>query len=380
MAMLSANEMKRYQRQLRLDQWTEEAQKKLLDTRVLVVGAGALGCPVIQYLTGAGVGKIGIVDDDLVELSNLHRQVLYKEQDLGRRKTEVAAEIVHQMNSEIDVQVFNLRLTSDNIHELAQNFDILVDGTDNFPTRYLVNDYCVLNEKVNVHGSIQQFSGQVSVFNALHQDGNRGTNYRDLFPEPPNPEEVVTCAEGGVIGALPGIIGTYMAMEVIKLASGVGDVLSGNLLTIDTLTNNIQNFKFRKRKDNPLTGDNPTQKELIDYVAFCAGNKKEETMKEIDVQELKRMMDAKEDFALIDVREEFEYAQANMGAELIPLQQVPERMDEIPKDKPVVVHCKMGGRSANAIMFLQQHGYSNLMNLKGGITAWAQQIDPSLNV
>ena len=367
--MLSSSEKDRYSRQIRLSGFGEAAQEKLKKSHVLIVGAGALGCPVLSYLTSAGVGKITIVDGDKIELSNLHRQTLYSVEDIGRYKATVAQIELQKRNPEIEIDVVTSFLSTENVHEIASQAEIIIDGTDNFPTRYLVNDYCVFNDKTNVHGSIQQFSGQVSVFNHLQVDGKRGPNYRDIFPQPPLPEDVVSCAEGGVIGALPGIIGSMMAMECIKLLTGMGEVLSGKLWQMDSLSGRTQLHSFAKDDDNPLTGIRPSMTSLIDYKEFCGI--KEKNMKSINCAELKEMMDNQDDFQLIDVREISEYNEVNLGGELIPLGEVPHRFSEISKDKKVVVHCKMGGRSANAITFLEQnHGYDNLYNLEGGIFAW----------
>ncbi len=367
--MFSPEEKNRYSRQIRLDVFGEASQVKLNNAHVFVVGAGALGCPVLSYLVGAGVGKLTIVDGDIVELSNLHRQVLYATHHIGQYKAEVAKRVLSEKNTDIEIVAFSTFLSNENIHELAQEADILVDGTDNFPTRYLVNDYCVLNDKVNVHGSIQQFEGQVSVFNALQVGGMRGPNYRDLFPRPPRPDEVFSCAEGGVIGALPGIIGSMMAMECIKLITGLGEVLSGKLWQIDTLQGHSRVIQFTADELNPINGKQPTIKDLIDYDEFCGV--KQNKMKSVSCEELHEMMVNREDFQLIDVREVFEFEEANMGGELIPLGELPNRIAEVRTDKKVVIHCKMGGRSANAIAFLEQSkGLTNLYNLDGGILAW----------
>lgn len=360
----------RYTRQIILQGFGIEAQNKLAKAKVLIVGAGALGCPVLTYLVAAGVGKIGIVDSDHVELSNLHRQVLYTANDIGKSKVLCAKERLTKMNPDVEILTFGMDFQVTNASELAKGFDIIVDGTDNFPTRYLVNDFCVLNDKINVHGSINQFSGQVSVFNHQLNDGQRGPNYRDLYPVPPNPIDVVSCAEGGVIGVLPGIIGNMMAMETLKIIAGIGEVLAGKLLQYDSLTGRSQLLTFAKDEENPVSGARPSQRDLIDYEQFC-GLKKRQKMKSLSVAELKEMFDKKEDFQLIDVREQFEFDEANMAGELIPLGQIADRHTEISKDRKVVVHCKMGGRSANAIQFLEQnYGYDNLYNLEGGIIAW----------
>ncbi len=368
--MLSEQNKNRYDRQIRLEGFGEDSQLKIRNSKVLVIGAGALGCPVLSYIVGAGVGQIGIVDGDKIEMSNLHRQILYTESEIGKFKAELAKTKLAALNSDIQFEVFVAYLNAENIHEIASDYDIIIDGTDNFPTRYLVNDYCVLQEKTNVHGSIQQYWGQVSVFNHLKEEGCRGPNYRDLFPQPPHPSEVVSCAEGGVIGALPGIIGSLMAMETLKIITGIGEVLTGKIYQFNSLTAQSQLLTFTADLDNPLTGSRPTQFDLIDYADFC-GAKEEIKMKSINVIELKALMDSGEDFQLVDVREKFEFDDKNIGAELIPLGEIPARFSEISKDKKVVIHCKMGGRSANAIQYLEQnHGYDNLYNLEGGIIAW----------
>jgi adenylyltransferase/sulfurtransferase len=368
--MFSNEEQEQYSRQIRLEGFGIEAQEKLKNSRVLVIGAGALGCPVLQYLAGAGVGKIGIVDGDKVELSNLHRQILYSKNDLGKYKAERACTKLAESNSTIEIEFFTTFLSSENAFNIAKNYEIIIDGTDNFPTRYLVNDFCVLANKINIHGSIQGFSGQVSVFNLPNIDGSRSPNYRDLFPVPPNPDEVVSCAEGGVIGALPGIIGSLMAMECIKIITEIGEVLKGKLLHYNSLNHQMQMLNFTFDNDNPLRGNPPIQNTLVDYQQFC-GIKKTKLMLDITVAELQALKDTNEDFQLIDVREISEYQDANMGGHLIPLNEIPKRYSEINRDKKVIVHCKMGGRSANAIQYLaQNHDFDNLYNLKGGILAW----------
>jgi adenylyltransferase/sulfurtransferase len=368
--MFSKEEQEHYSRQVRLDGFGLAAQEKLKKSKVLVIGAGALGCPVLQYLAGAGVGKIGIVDGDKIEISNLHRQVLFTVDEIGKPKAASAAARLKAMNPHCEFEVFGTFLTAENAFAISKNYDIIIDGTDNFPTRYLVNDICVLTNKTNIHGSIQQYSGQVSVFNAELENGLRGPNYRDLFPVPPNPNEVVSCAEGGVIGALPGVIGSTMAMECLKVIAKIGNPLIGILYQYNSLNHQIQMLKFTYDQDNPLRGDSPKQTELIDYNEFCGINTKQK-MKDITVSELKKMKESGEDFQLIDVREIHEYREANLNGELIPLGEIPTRYSEISKDKKVVVHCKMGGRSANAIQYLEQtHGFENLYNLRGGIIAW----------
>lgn len=347
----------------------EEGQLKLKQAKVLVIGAGGLGCPVLQYLAAAGIGTIGIVDGDVVEESNLHRQILFSVNDLKQSKAEVAAKKLRLLNPHIEIIAHNEFLDSDNALEIISEYDIVADGTDNFATRYLVNDACVIAGKVNVFASILKFQGQVTVFNNNSEE-NRGVNYRDLFPTPPKAGSIPSCAEAGVLGALPGLVGTIQANEVIKLITGIGSTLSGELLTIDALSMNT--FKLKLAIDpnqSPIT-------ELIDYELFCGT--KQDDKAEITVSEFKALKQSGEPFYILDVREQSEYDFANLGGKLIPLSQIEERSNEIPKDKKVIVHCKMGGRSAQAIQTLKDKGFDNLINLKGGIIAYAQEIDNSI--
>jgi molybdopterin/thiamine biosynthesis adenylyltransferase/rhodanese-related sulfurtransferase len=381
----SKQELERYSRHLIIPEFGLEGQRKLKEASVLVVGTGGLGSPVLLYLAAAGVGKLGIVDFDRVDDSNLQRQVLFNTDDVGRAKADVAAEKLQKLNPYIEIEVFNTQLTSQNALEIISKYDVVADGTDNFPTRYLVNDACVLSGKVNVYASIFRFDGQVSVFNYQYANGERGPNYRDLYPEPPPPGLVPSCAEGGVIGVLPGILGTLQANEVIKVIAGIGEPLVGKLYTFDALTFESRTLKFKKDPSNPISGTNPTVKELIDYEQFCGIKKPEPekktvpTVKEITVEQLKQLKDSGADFQLIDVREPYEYDIVNIGGELIPLATVPAEHDRIAKDKQVVIHCRSGARSTNAIKLLeQQFGYENLYNLKGGVLAYADEIDKSL--
>ena len=334
------------------------------------------------YLAAAGVGRIGIVDFDTVDASNLQRQVLFGIQSVGAPKAEAARDRLASLNPHITLEVHNTKFTSANARELVREYDVVADGTDNFPTRYLVNDACVLEGKVNVYASIYRFEGQASVFNELLSDGTRGPNYRDLFPSPPPPGLVPSCAEGGVIGVLPGILGSLQALEVIKVITGVGDTLSGRLFLFDATGFTTRTMKVRKDPRNPLNGDNPTQTELIDYDQFCGIGvpaAQEREVAAIDVQELKDWRDAGKDHVLIDVREPYEYGIADIGGDLVPLATVLESTARIPKDVPVVVQCRSGARSAKAIRQLEDaHGYTNLVNLTGGILAWQEHIDPSL--
>ena len=371
---LSASELSRYARHLAIPEFGLSAQKKLKAAKVLVIGAGGLGSPVLLYLAAAGVGTIGIVDFDIVDESNLQRQVLYNVQDIGQKKAVVAKQRLAALNPHIRIQVHTVAFTKDNAMDLIKDYDIVADGTDNFPTRYLTNDACVLAGKVNIYASIFRFEGQVSVFNYLEKDGTRGPNYRDLFPEPPPPGMVPSCAEGGVLGVLPGIIGSMQASEVIKVITGVGEPLSGRLFLFDAASFTTRILKVKKRPTTSIT-------KLINYEQFCGIVPKPnmDMVKEITVAELKQWQEEQKDFQLIDVRKPFEWDIANLDAELIVLDTLPNNVAKINKDKPVVIHCRSGARSANAIRFLQEkHGYTNLYNLKGGILAWAKEIDPSM--
>ena len=374
---LSKEELARYSRHIIIPEFNIEGQKKLKAAKVLVIGTGGLGSPMLLYLAAAGVGTIGIVDFDVVDDSNLQRQVLYSVKDVGRPKVEAARERILGLNPHINVIAYNEHLSSKNALEIFKDYDVVADGTDNFPTRYLVNDACVLTGIPNVYASIFRFDGQVSVFNY-----NNGPNYRDLYPEPPPPGLVPSCAEGGVLGVLPGIIGSLQANEVIKVITGIGETLSGRLFAFDALNFSTKIFKIGKDKSNPLNGENPTIKELIDYQQFCGivPDVINEKVKEITVQELKQKMDAKEDFQLIDVREKHEYDFVNLGAELIPLNSVLDNVEKFSRDKQVIIHCKGGVRSAKAIQALEEKGFTNLYNLKGGIVAYAKEVDESLPV
>lgn len=367
-------ELARYHRHIIIPQFGIEGQTRLKAAKVLVVGAGGLGSPLLLYLAAAGVGRIGLVDFDVVEDSNLHRQVLFGVEDVGKLKVEAARARLLSLNPYIDIETFPVRLTAQNAPEIMQNFDVVADGADNFQTRYLVNDSCILLGKTNVYASIFQFDGQVSVFNYAFPDGTRGPNYRDLFPEPPPPGTVPSCAEGGVLGVLPGIIGSIQALETIKVLTGIGEPLAGKLFTFDALTFQTRILKFRKDPNNP-----PITR-LIDYERFCGliPATIQPAFSEIDSRTLKDWLDARKDFQLIDVREPFEYEICNLGGELIPLATVVENAERIARDKSVVVHCKLGGRSAKAIEALTALGFDNLYNLKGGIIGYANEIDSSL--
>lgn len=370
----SKQELERYSRHLIIPEFNIEGQRKLKKAKVLIVGTGGLGAPLLQYLAAAGVGTLGLVDFDVVEDSNLQRQVLFTVNDIGRSKTDAAQEKIKALNPHIEVKVHNTRLTSKNALDIIKEYDVVADGTDNFPTRYLVNDACVILRKPNVYASIFRFDGQVSVFNHTDLNGNTGPNYRDLFPSPPPPGLVPSCAEGGVLGVLPGIMGSLQASEVIKLITGIGTPLSGRLFLFDALSFKTTTLKISKNKNAlPIT-------ELIDYESFCGIATKEESQSvpEITVEELKTLRDNQEDFQLIDVREAYEYEIANLEGKLIPLKELEGKISDIRSDKKVVVHCRSGARSAEAVQQLQTYGFENVYNLKGGILAWAEQIDPEM--
>lgn len=378
----SKEELERYSRHLILPDFTISGQRRLKEARVLVVGTGGLGSPLLQYLVAAGVGSIGLVDFDVVEASNLQRQVLFNMEDVGKPKVAAAKARLQALNPYVHFETFETRLTSENALDIIREYDVVADGTDNFATRYLVNDACVLLDKVNVYASIFRFEGQLSVFNYPDAQGKRGPNYRDLFPSPPPPGMVPSCAEGGVIGVLPGILGSLQASEVIKVVSGIGEPLSGRLFLFDALTFETRTLKVRKDENNPLTGSNPSQKGLLNYEQFCGlgeGKTEELPLKEISVKELKAWRDQGEPFQLVDVREPYEYEIAQLGGELIPLKQVEEHLSRFSSDKRVVVHCRSGKRSADAIRLLEKkYGFRNLYNLKGGILAWADEIDSGM--
>jgi len=370
MTTLNAAELERYSRHLILPEVGLEGQTKLKAARVLVIGSGGLGSPLLLYLAAAGVGHIGVVDFDRIEDTNLQRQVLFDSRDIGRPKAEAAAARLRALNPHIHVEPLCERFTSANARALVRSYDLVADGTDNFATRYLVNDACVLEGKPNVYASIYRFEGQVSVFNALLPDGTRGPNYRDLFPSPPPPGLVPSCAEGGVLGVLPGIVGSLQALEVIKILAGIGEPLIGRLYLFNAADFTSRTLRVRPRPDNPLTGTSPTLTELIDYAAFCAGPP-ERPVRELSPAEYLRWQKEGRPHVLIDVREPQEFATDHLGGTLIPLATVLEKAHTLPRDADVVVHCKGGIRSARAIRDLETvHGFTNLYNLTGGIVAY----------
>jgi len=376
----SKEELARYNRHIIIPGFGEEAQLKLKAAKVLIIGSGGLGSPALLYLTAAGVGTIGIVDFDVVDDSNLQRQVLFDIHEIGKPKVEAAKRRLEALNPHTRFILHNTHINSGNALDIIKDYDVVADGTDNFPTRYLVNDATLLLNKPNVYGSIFQFEGQVSVFNYVNSRGERGPNYRDLYPSPPPPGLVPSCAEGGVLGVLPGIIGSLQALEVIKVITGIGEPLSGRFYTFDALNFESRTFRIKRRDDNPVNGLNPSIRELIDYEQFCGMRAVEEKpAKEISAQELYDWQVKGRKFKLIDVREPSEYKIVQIGGDLIPVNTIAEHIDQIPRDVDVVVYCKSGGRSLRAIRELEdQFGYRNLYNLKGGILAYIDQVQPEL--
>jgi len=377
---LTTDDLSRYSRHLILPEVGMEGQQKLKAARVLCVGTGGLGSPLALYLTAAGIGTLGLVDFDVVDASNLQRQIIHSTKDIGRSKLDSAEEKLKALNPAINIVKHNTMLSSGNALDILKDYDIVADGTDNFPTRYLVNDACVLLRKPNAYGSIFRFEGQASVFATEH-----GPCYRCLYPEPPPPGLVPSCAEGGVLGILPGLVGVIQATEVIKLILGKGEPLIGRLLLVDALNMRFRELKLRKNPDCPVCGTHPTVTALIDYQQFCGiapETPQEKIVKngipQLTVKELKRRIDAGEDVQLIDVREPYEYQIAQIGGKLIPQNDVPNRLAEIDRDREVIVHCRSGARSQRIAEFLQQAGYPNVVNLAGGILAWSDEIDPSV--
>jgi len=387
-ATLSSEELQRYSRHLTLPEFGKEGQETLKNSSVLLVGAGGLGSPAATYLAAAGVGRIGLVDFDTVEASNLQRQILYGTSDVGRPKLEAASERLHDLNPHVDIERHETRLTSDNALDIIDDYDVVADGTDNFPTRYLVNDACVMTGTPNVYASIFRFEGQVSVF--ATEDG---PCYRCLYEEPPPPGLVPSCAEGGVLGILPGFIGTLQATEVIKVLTGIGEPLIGRLLMVDALEMNFRTLNVPTNPDCPVCGDNPSVTELIDYEAFCGINfdgsengssddvsDSDDAVPEISVHDLKQKRDSGNGPFVLDVREPYEAEIASIDADqLIPVDQLADRLDEleVDPDEEFVVHCRSGGRSAQATKLLREKGYK-ASNLAGGVLAWSDEIDDSV--
>jgi len=375
---LTKKEIERYSRHLIMPEVGMDGQLKLKQAKVLCIGTGGLGAPLGLYLAAAGVGRIGLVDFDRVDDSNLQRQVLFSTKDVGRPKIEAAADRLRGLNPDIQIDTFDTHLSSDNALDILKDYDIIVDGTDNFPTRYLVNDASVLLKKPNVYGSIFRFEGQITIFG----DPN-GPCYRCLYPEPPPPGLVPSCAEGGVLGVLPGIVGSIQTAETLKLIIGKGESLIGRLLLFDALAMRFRELKLRKNPDCPMCGTHPTITKLIDYAEFCGVRGEEApapqtSVPEITPRELKTRLDRGDDLYILDVREPHEYQICNLGGHLIPLGDLSKRASELDSSREIVVHCRSGKRSAEAVEFLQRAGFRKVLNLKGGILAWSDEVDPSV--
>ncbi|MEO5599543.1 MAG: ThiF family adenylyltransferase [Cyclobacteriaceae bacterium] len=379
MEKLSPEELKRYSRHLVLQDFGMGNQLKLRQAKVLMVGAGGLGSPALFYLTAAGVGTIGIIDGDIVEVSNLQRQILFTVTDIGKYKAQAAAERLNLLNPHLKFRAYAVALTATNALNIVADYDVIIDGTDNFATRYLINDACVLLNKPFVYASILQYEGQAAVFNLQNDTGEFSANYRDVFPEPPSPGSVPNCEQAGVLGVLPGIMGSIQANEAIKILTGIGEPLRNKLLILDSATMQQSVISIINR------GSRDKIKALIDYEDFCGISAQKSkslddktlTMKEITVLELKKLKDSHADFQLIDVREPHEYQICHLDGELIPMSDIPYNVDKISKDKQVVLHCRSGKRSGDMLLWLEKnHGFQNIYNLKGGILAWAKEVDP----
>ena len=377
----SNDEIARYSRHLIMPEVTMEGQKRIKAASVLCIGAGGLGSPIALYLAAAGIGRMGLVDGDTVDFSNLQRQILHGTKDVGRKKLNSARDRIREVNPNVQVDLYDTYFTSQNAREIVEPYDIVIDGTDNFPTRYLSNDICVFMKKPKVYGSIFRFDGQCTVFAPCLG----GPCYRCMFPEPPPPGMVPSCAEGGVLGVLPGIIGVMQAIEAVKLIVGIGEPLIGRMIAFDALKMRFREFKLRRDPKCPVCSDNPTITELIDYEQFCgipqakAAEDEEAPVPTISVTELKKKLDGAEKFVLLDVREPFEYDICKIpGSRLIPLGQLPSRMSELDSADEIVLQCKSGARSARALKLLQEAGFSKLWNVEGGILAWSEEVDPSV--
>jgi adenylyltransferase/sulfurtransferase len=378
---LSSDDLARYSRHLLLPELKAEGQRRIKAARVLCIGAGGLGSPATLYLAAAGVGTIGLVDFDRVDISNLQRQVLYGTNDVGRKKLEAAGERIHDINPNAEIVAHECRFTSENAQEVIAPYDVIIDGSDNFPTRYLSNDVCVIARKPNIYGSVFRFEGQASVF-APHLGG---PCYRCLFPEPPPPGAAPSCAEAGVLGVLPGIIGLVQATEALKLIIGIGESLVGRLMHFDALKMKFREFKLRRDPECPVCGENPTIFHPVDYERFCEAQNASDTVERdgavasVSAQELKRKMDAREPLTLVDVRESWEYDIAQIsGSKLIPLGELGERLTEVPREGIIIVQCHSGVRSEEGARLLQEAGFANVYNLEGGIEAWSRDVDPTV--
>jgi adenylyltransferase/sulfurtransferase len=377
----SNDEIARYSRHLIMPEVTMEGQKRLKASSVLCIGTGGLGSPIALYLAAAGVGRLGLVDGDTVDFSNLQRQILHGTKDVGRKKLNSARDRIREVNPNVQVDLYDAFFTAANARQIAEPYDVIIDGTDNFPTRYCSNDISVFLKKPNVYGSIFRFDGQCTVF-APHLGG---PCYRCMFPEPPPPGMVPSCAEGGVLGVLPGVIGVIQAIEAIKLIIGIGEPLTGRLVHFDALKLKFREFKLRRDPKCPVCGDNPTITDLVDYEQFCgipqahAAEKEEALVPSLSAVELKAKLDRGDKFVLLDVREDFERDICRIeGARFIPLGQLPSRMSELDSADEIVLQCKSGVRSARALKLLSEAGFGKLLNLEGGILAWAEQVDPSV--
>ncbi len=378
---LSQPEYARYARHLSLPEVGVAGQKKLKNASILLIGTGGLGSPLGMYLAAAGIGRLGLVDFDRVEASNLQRQVIHGSKDIGRPKTASAAETIADINPHVQVDCHETAFTSANAMSIAESYQIVIDGTDNFPTRYLVNDVCVFQGKPNCYGSVYRFEGQASVFSY-----QSGPCYRCLYPEPPPPGAVPSCAEGGVLGVLPGLIGMIQAIEAVKIILGKGDTLAGRLLLFDALEMRFREMRVKKDPSCPVCGDNPSITEPIDYQQFCGagsrsagdGQNEPQSPWDIEPRDLRDRIESGVEFTLVDVRQAHEYEICNLSGQLIPLDELPRRYGELDRNAAIIVHCKLGGRSAKAVQFLRDQGFANVSNLRGGITAWSKEIDPSL--
>jgi sulfur-carrier protein adenylyltransferase/sulfurtransferase len=375
---LTNEEILRYSRHLIMPEVGMEGQLKLKAAKVLLIGTGGLGAPLGLYLTAAGVGNIGLVDFDVVDLTNLQRQVTFGTTDVGKPKTQAASARLTNLNPDVHITTYETKLTGGNALELFKDYDVIVDGTDNFPTRYLVNDACILLGKPNVYGSIFRFEGQVTIFGMPD-----GPCYRCLYPQPPPPGLVPSCAEGGVLGVLPGIIGSLQAMETIKLLIGSGEPLIGRLLLFDALAPKFRELKLRKNSHCPMCGTHPTIHKLIDYDEFCGIRGQEEpdmdlNVPEITARELKLRFDQGDEFFILDVREPHEYQICNLKGHLIPLGELPRRVHELDSSHEIVAHCRSGKRSAQAVDFLRKAGFRKVLNLRGGILSWSTEVDPTV--
>ena len=381
MTQLTNEEIRRYSRHLTLPGFGMQGQQKLKDGSVLIIGAGGLGSPLGMYLAAAGVGRLGLVDFDIVDVSDLQRQIAYGTSDIGRSKAQSMKETIQEINPHVDIELFETRFTRDNALEIAENFDVIIDGTDNFATRYLVNDVCVLLGKPNVYGAIFRFDGQVSVF-----DASRGPCYRCLFAEPPPPGVAPSCAEGGVLGILPGVIGVIQATEAVKLLLGQGKTLVGRLLLYQALSMSFRELKLQKNPDCPVCGENPTITKLIDYEEFCGilgeeNGGSQTGYKEIDVTAVASLIEKEADFLLLDIREPVEWEICSLPNSVrIPKREVRDRLEEIDITKDVIVYCRSGVRSGVIANFLRDVGFDRAQNMRGGIRAWANEIDPTMPV